>query len=194
VIGSVLSSSSADGTDNELHDDHTSGTEDEKRATSNLLDHDKRGWGGEHVDQSGNERDQEGVGDGTKLLEENGSKVEDEVDTSQLLHGLHENTDGSTTGVGGRLADLALEAGQPGAKVAGLRKNGHFIFVVGNDLSKFILDVLRVEGLATHTAKGTGSLVKLSFLDPESGRFRQKSKTDGEDDSPQELDGNWDTV
>ena len=194
MVGSVLSGSGTNSTDDELHDNHACGTEDEKRATSNLLDHDERGGGREHVDKRGDERDQEGVVDGTKLLEENGSKVEDEVDTSQLLHGLHEDTESSTASVGRRLGDLALEAGHPGAKVAGLGNNRHLVLVVGNDLSEFILNVLGVGGLTTDTAKSVGSLVKLSLLDPESGRFGQKSKTDSEDDSPQELDGNRDTV
>lgn len=66
--------------------------------------------------------------------------------------------------------------------------------MVGNDLSKFILNVLGVGGLTTDTAESIGSLVELSLLDPETGRLGQKSKTDSEDDSPQELDGNRDTV
>jgi len=66
--------------------------------------------------------------------------------------------------------------------------------VVGNDLSKFILDVLRVKGLATDTAKSVSSLVKLALLDPVTGGLREERKTDGENDGPEELDGDGDTV
>ncbi len=37
VGGGVLASGGTNDTDDELHDDHTSGTEDQKRATTNLL-------------------------------------------------------------------------------------------------------------------------------------------------------------
>jgi len=194
VVGGVPASGSSDSTDNVLHNDHTGGTEDEERAASNLLDHDERGGGGEHVDEGSDERDQEGVADRTELLEEDGAEVENEVDTSQLLHSLHEDTEGGAASVGRRLHDATLEAGHPGAKVAGLGKNGHFVLMVGNDLSKFILDIFGVEGLATNTAKSGGSLVELSLLDPVTRGLWQKSETNSEDNSPQELDGDWDPV
>jgi hypothetical protein len=66
--------------------------------------------------------------------------------------------------------------------------------VVGNDLSKLILDVLGVERLATDAAKSVGSLVELALLDPVTGRLGEESKTNGEDDGPEELDANGDTV
>lgn len=66
--------------------------------------------------------------------------------------------------------------------------------MVGDDLGKLVLDVLRVDRLATDTAKGGGSLVELSLLDPETGGLGEESKADGEDDGPQELDGDGDTV
>lgn len=44
--------------------------------------------------------------------------------------------------------------------------NGHFIFVVCNDLSEFILDVFGVKRLAADTAKGGGGLVELAFFNP----------------------------
>lgn len=194
MIISVLAGSGSNSTNDELHNDHTGGTEDQDRTTSNLLNHDERGWGGEHVDKGGDETDQEGVLDGTELGEEDRAEVEDEVDTGQLLHSLHADTDSGAAKVGGRAGDLALEAGCPGADVAGLRKNGHLVLVVGNDLSEFILDVLGVDRLATDTTKRLSGLVELAFLDPVTGRFGEESKTGGKDDSPQELNGDWDAV
>lgn len=191
---SVLASGGTNDPDDELHDDHTSGTEDEDGTTSNLLDHDEGSRGGEHVDEGGDHGDQEGVVDRAELLEEDGAEVEDEVDTSKLLHHLDEDTDKGTASVGRRLGDAALEASCPGADVAGLGNNGHLVLVVGNDLSKLVLDVLRVDGLATDTAESGGSLVELSLLDVETRGLGEESKTGGEDDGPQELDGDRDTV
>lgn len=194
MVRSVLSSGGTNSTDDELHDDHTGGTEDQDRTTSKLLNHDEGGWGGEHVDEGGDHGDEERVVDGTELLEEDGTEVEDEVDTSELLHHLHTNTEKCSALVGGSLADGTLETREPGANVAGLGKNGHLVLVVGNDLSKFILDVLGVDRLATDTSKSSGSLVELALLDEVTGGLREKSKTSGKDDSPEELDRNGDTV
>ena len=190
----VLAGGGTNDTDDELHDNHTGGTEDQDGTTSDLLNHDERGRRGEHVHEGGDERDQEGVLDRTKLLEEDGAEVEDEVDTGKLLHHLHANTKDSAADVGGRASDLALEASHPRAEVAGLRNNGHFVLVVGNDLSKLVLNVFGVERLATDTAKRCGSLVELALLDPVTGRLRKQSKTSTEDESPQELHSDRDTV
>lgn len=70
VIGRVFASSGTNGTDDELHDDHTGGTPDENGTTTDLLDHNEGGRRREHVDQGGNERNQEGVLDGSELLKE----------------------------------------------------------------------------------------------------------------------------
>lgn len=128
------------------------------------------------------------------MREEDRAKVEDEVDTSKLLHHLQAYSKSGAASVGGRVGELALEASSPRTNVAGLGNNGHLILVVGNDLSKFILNVFRVEWLATNTAKGTGSFVELALLDPVTGRLGEQSKTSGQDDSPQELDCDRDTV
>lgn len=85
VVGGVLSSSGTNSTNDELHDDHTSGTEDQDGATSDLLNHDERSRSREHVDKGGDERDQERIADAAKLLEENGAEVKDEVDTIKIL-------------------------------------------------------------------------------------------------------------
>lgn len=84
VVGRVLASCGTNGTDDELHNDHTSGTVDQDGAATELLDHDERGWGRKHVDEGSDKTDQEGVRDGAKLLEEDGTEVEDEVLESRL--------------------------------------------------------------------------------------------------------------
>ena len=66
--------------------------------------------------------------------------------------------------------------------------------MVGNDLGKLILDVLRVESLATDAAQGVGSLVELALLDVVTRRLWQKSQTNRENDGPEELDGDRDTL
>jgi hypothetical protein len=66
--------------------------------------------------------------------------------------------------------------------------------VIGDNLSKLVLDVFGVERLSADTAKSLSSLVELALLDPVAGRLRQESKTNGEDDSPEELYSDGDTV
>ncbi len=66
--------------------------------------------------------------------------------------------------------------------------------MVGDDFSKLILNVFRIDGLTTDTAEGVGGLVELALLDPETRRLGEESKTSGKDDSPQELNSDGDTV
>ena len=171
MVGSVLASSSSDCPNDELHYDHASRSKDEQRTSSNLLNHYERGRCGQHVDEGRDERDEEGIGNRAKLLEKDRAEVEDEVNTSQLLHSLHKDAKCSTAGVGRGRGELALETGQPRTEIAVLWYNGHFIFVVCNDLSEFVLDVFGIKRLAANTAKGGGGLVELAFFDPVTGRL-----------------------
>ena len=82
MVGSVSASGGSDGADDELHDDHASSSKDKERTSANLFNHDERGWGGQHVYKSCDERDEEGVADGAELLEEDWTEVEDKVDAS----------------------------------------------------------------------------------------------------------------
>jgi hypothetical protein len=66
--------------------------------------------------------------------------------------------------------------------------------VVGNDLGQLILDVLGVNRLSTDNGESFGGLVELALLDEITRRFREKSKTCGENDSPEELNSDRDTV
>lgn len=73
---------------NELADQHTQSSPDEKGAASKALNRPERHWCRAHIDESRDKRDQEGVGDSAELLEEDSAKVENEVDTGPLLHHL----------------------------------------------------------------------------------------------------------
>ena len=79
-------------TDDELHNDHSCASDDEDLAATEAFDCPKGYGGGADVDEGCDEGDEEGVLDRAEGGEEDGSEVEDEVDTGQLLHHLHEDT------------------------------------------------------------------------------------------------------
>lgn len=107
VVDSVLASGSTNNTNDELHDDHTGGTVNQDGTTSKLLNHPEGGRSREHVDERSDETDEEGVLDGAELLEEDGAEVEDEVDTSKLLHHLNDDTKEAAADVGGTVRHAA---------------------------------------------------------------------------------------
>jgi len=180
--------------DDELADNHATRTIDEESTTTEPLNGPEGDRSGEDVDKGGDQTDQEGVGDGAKISEEGGTEVEDEVDTSPLLHHLKRGTEDRAAKIAARLEQRALEAVGPGAEVAALRDDLQFILVVGNDLGDFLLDVLRVAGLTTNTRKSSDGLVELTTLDEVTRRFWKGEKTNSKDESPKHLDGDWDTV
>lgn len=187
-------SGDTDDTDNELRDDHAHGTDDENTATAEALDDPEGERGAQDVDEGGHEGDEEGVVDRAEGFEENGSEVEDEVDTSQLLHHLEDYAEDSAADVGGALEDGAVEAVGPALEVGGLRDDLHLVLVVGDDLGELVLDVVGVNWLATNGCEGLGGELELALLDEETGRLGQEEETSREDDGPQELHGDGDTV
>jgi len=136
-----LTSSDTNDADNELSNDHAQSTPDENTTTTEGFDHIETERSGADVDESGDERNQEGVADRSQAGEEDSSEVEDKVNTGQLLHHLHQYTDSGTAAVAVALEDAALEAVGPATNVACLRDDLLFIFVVRNNLSQFILDI-----------------------------------------------------
>lgn len=78
--------------DNELHDDHSRASDDEDLAATEAFDGPEGDGGRADVDEGCDEGDEERVLDRAQGGEEDGSKVEDKVDTGQLLHHLHEDT------------------------------------------------------------------------------------------------------
>jgi hypothetical protein len=170
----------------ELADEHAQGTPDEQGTTTETFDGVERDGSGQDVDESGDEADEEGVGnralgllvvemirrrgEGTyELLEEGGTEEEDEVDTGPLLHHLQRSAEDGTTEVAVGLPDGALEAVGPRREVAALRNNRQLVFVVGNDLGKFLSNKLRVDGLTTDRRESLGSLFVLALLNKVTG-------------------------
>ncbi|KFZ08750.1 hypothetical protein V501_05831 [Pseudogymnoascus sp. VKM F-4519 (FW-2642)] len=184
----------ADDADDKLCDDHAHGAEDEDAATAEALHDPEGGRGAEDVDEGGDEGDEEGIFNRAEGGEEDGSKVEDEVDTSELLHHLEDYAEDRAADVGGALGDGAVEAVGPAAKVGGLRDDLHLVLVVGDDLGKFVLDVVGLNWLATNGRESLGGVFEPALLDVETGRLGQEEETGREDDGPQELHGNGDAV
>ena len=78
--------------DDELHYNHPRASDDEDLAAAEAFDG-PEGYGGRtDVDKGGDEGDEERVADRAEGFEEDSSEIEDEVDSGQLLHHLHENT------------------------------------------------------------------------------------------------------
>lgn len=180
--------------DEELADNHTAGTVDHDRSATELLNDVEGDRGGDDVDDGGDHGDQEGVGDSAEIGEERGAEVEDEVDTSPLLHHLQGGTEDRAAKVGAGLEERALEAVQPGGDVAVLGNDGHLVLVVGNNFSKFLLDVLRVAGLVANTSEHDGGLLDVALLDEVTRSLREEEKTHTEDQGPEHLETNWDAV
>ena len=75
-----------------MHDDHSSGSRDQQPSTTEALNGVERDGRGAYVDKGGDQRDEERIRDRAQAGEEDRTEVEDEVDTGQLLHCLHQNT------------------------------------------------------------------------------------------------------
>lgn len=84
-MGVVESDGDTDDGDEELADQHTESAPDEERTTSELLNGIEGERGRAHVDEGEDQRDQEGVADGSSGLQEGSGVVENEVDTSPVL-------------------------------------------------------------------------------------------------------------
>ena len=127
-------------------------------------------------------------------MQEDGRVVEDEVHTGPLLHHLKRGTENCAAKIRSRIAESALEAVGPGRKVSVLWDNAQFIFVIGDDLSEFLLDILGVHWLTTDTRQDACGLLEPSLDDEVSWRFREEKETSCKDSSWNELNGDRDTV
>ena len=76
-----LSSSDAEDSNNELHNDHARSAVDEDSSSTKSLNDPKRDWRRTNVNERSNQTDQEWILDRAELLEEDRSEVKDEVDT-----------------------------------------------------------------------------------------------------------------
>ena len=192
--GLVEADGDTDDGNKELADQHAKGTPDEERTTSELLNGVERDGSRADVDKGEDQGDQEGVADGTGRGQEGGGVVEDEVDTSPLLHHLHGGTEDGLAQVGVRLPDGAAEAVGPALVPAACGDDGALVFLVGNNLRELSLDVLAVLGLTTQSGERGASLLDATALDEVSRGVGKACDTDREDDTPGELDANGNAV
>lgn len=180
--------------DEELANQHAKRTPDEERTTTKLLNSVEGDGGRADVDEGEDQGDQEGVVDGASGLQERSGVVEDEVDTSPLLHHLERSTKNGLAQVGVGLENGAAEAVGPALVPATSRNNGALVLLVGNNLRKLGLDVLAVGGLATQSGEGVASLLDLATLDEVSGGVGKEHQTATKDETPGKLNGNGDAV
>ena len=92
IVFALLTRSNANDANNELHNHHPCSANNEELPTTEALDRPEGDGRGAHVDESSNQRDQEGVLNRAERSEEYSAEVKNEVDTSKLLHHLHEDT------------------------------------------------------------------------------------------------------
>lgn len=111
-----------------------------------------------------------------------------------MLHHLQRSTEDSTAEVGLGIPEATLEAVGPATEPCSIRDKSTLVFLVGDNLSEFGLDVDGVGGLATDTGQSVNGLWELALLDKVSRRVGEHHKTTSKDDSPGELDGDGDTV
>lgn len=116
------------------------------------------------------------------------------TDSCQLLHHLQSNSAESTSKIAGRASKSTMEAVGPRSKVSGLRHDAQFIFVVGNDFRKLILNILRLDWLSSDAGKSTGGIVESTFFHEVTRRLRQQEETSAKNKSPEELDGHGNSV
>lgn len=180
--------------DEELADQHTGTTSDEDGTATEALDSPEGQRSGADVDDGEDHGGQENVLDGTSRLEEGGGEVENEVDTSPLLHHLERGTENSAAEVRLGLPQRTLEAVGPAAEPGGGGDEGPLVLLVGDNLSDFRLDVLGALGLATEASNGLDSLLDLTLLDVVTGGLGKEEKAATENQGPGELDSDRDAV
>jgi hypothetical protein len=119
-----------------------------------------------------------------RVLEENGTVIEDEVDTRQLLPRLDEDTGEGTE------EDLVVTR----SEAVKVRRLAQLLLLLEGkpDLVEFGLEVGMVGWEGNETRESTGSIVVAFLLDEPSRRFREKDHANSQDKTPNELDGDGD--
>jgi hypothetical protein len=194
IVGVVETNGETDNSNDKLADQHAEGTPDEQRTTTESLNGPEGDGGRADVDEGEDQRDQEGVADGTSGLEERSRVVEDEVDTSPLLHHLEGGTKDGLAEVAVLLPDRTLEAVGPTRNPATGGNHGTLVFLVGNDLGKLGLDVVRIARLATESGQCIASSLDVTTLDKVTRRVGKEEETTSKDDTEDELDTDGDAV
>lgn len=190
----VETNSDTDNGNQELADQHAKRTDDQDGSATESFDGPERERRGANVDESEDQRDQESVANGASRLEERGGVVEDEVDTSPLLHHLKRSTQDGSAKVGLGTEHAALETVGPATEPGGGGNESALVFLIGNDFGNLSLDVLGVGGLAANARQSVDGLLNLTLLDEVSWRIGQEEQANSKDQSPGELNSDGDAV
>ena len=145
-----------DDSDQELADAHADRTDQKQPPTTEPLDTPHPGKSHEHVDDVGGDGDQEGVRN-TRVLEEHGAVVENEVDAGELLPGLNKDTSEGT--------EKNFVVG--GTEAVCVRRLAQLLLVlVGNaDLVEFGLEFGVIGREGNEAGESAGSILVALLLD-----------------------------
>ena len=119
-----------------------------------------------------------------RVLEEDGTVIEDEVDTGQLLPRLNEDTSECTE------EDLVV-AGAEAVEIRGLAQL-LLLFERNADFVQFGLELRVVRRKGNKSGESAGSIIVASLLDEPSGRLWEEDHSNGKDKPPNELDADRD--
>ena len=180
--------------DEELADQHAESTPNEQWSTAKLLNSVEGDRGRADIDQGEDQGDQEGVVDSAGRLKEGSRVVEDEVDTSPLLHHLERGAENGTTQVGLLDREATGEAVHPAGEPPGGWDELSLVFLIGNNFSKLDANIFRVARLTTEAGEGISCSLEVTLLDIVSRRVWEEEETTAEDDSPCKLNGDGDSV
>lgn len=111
-----------------------------------------------------------------------------------MLHHLQGGAKDGLAEVGVAVPERTLEAVGPAAEPGSGGDQLALVLFVGDDLSKLDLDILGRLGLATEAGEGSGGRGNVATLDEVARRIGQEEETAGENDSPDELDGDGNAV
>ena len=169
--------------DQELANAHPDRTDQKQPPTTEPLDTPHTGKGHEDVDDVRGDRDQEGVMD-TRVLEEDGAVVEDEVDTGQLLPSLNKDTGEGTE------TDFVVGV----TEAVEVRRLAVLLFdLVGStDLIEFGPELGVVGREGDETGESTSGVFVALLHDEPSRGFREEDHADSEDESPNKLESDGD--
>jgi hypothetical protein len=193
-VSVVETDGNTDDSDDKLADQHAEGTPNKERTTTELLNSVEGDGGRADVDKGEDQRDQEGVANGTGRLEEGSGVVEDEVDTSPLLHHLQRGTEDGLAQVAALLPERTLEAVGPTRNPTSGGDHRTLVLLVGDDLGKLGLDVVRVTGLATESGQCVAGSLDITTLDEVTRRVGEEEETTTENNTEDELDGDGNAV
>ena len=165
--------------DQELADAHPDGTDHEQSPSTEPLDTPHPRESHEDADDVEGDSDQEGVGN-PRVLEKCGTIIGDEVDASELLPGLDEDT--------GKGTEKDSVVG--GTEAVSVRRLAQFLLVFeGNtDLVEFSLELGMVGREGDETGESTGGILVALLLDEPSRGLGEEDHADGENKCPDELD------